>query len=106
MLELWVGSLPVCLAEYHKGKVRGLRLVLATQSHLLTAEASSLQDGPYLPGRTAAHGLVYGYALDASQTPEWLVIPERQQSVGDCCTIARIPPKVQRGLLQAIPAKI
>ena len=47
---------------------------LATQSHLLTAEASSLQDGPYLPGRTAAHGLVYG------QTPECLVIPEGQQS--------------------------
>ena len=76
----WAGSLPVCLAEYHEGKVRRLRLVLATQSHLLSAEVSSLQDGPYLPGRTAARGLVYGYALDASQTPEWLVIPEGQQS--------------------------
>ena len=78
--ELWVGSLPVCLAEHHEGKVRRLRLVLATHSHLLKAEVSSLQDGPHLPGRTAAHGLVYGCALDASQTPEWLVIPEGQQS--------------------------
>ena len=78
--ELWVGPLPVCLAEYHEGKVRRLRLVLATQSHLLTAEASCLQDGPHLPGRTAKHGLVFGYALDATYMPEWLVIPEGQQS--------------------------
>ena len=60
--------------------MRRLRLVLATHSHLLKAEVASLQDGPHLPGRTAAHGLVYGYALDASQTPEWLVIPEGRQS--------------------------
>ena len=78
--ELWVGPLPVCLAEHHEGKVRRLRLVLATQSHLIKAEIASLQDGPYLPGRTAAHGLVYGYALDASPTPEWLVIPDGQQT--------------------------
>ena len=78
--DLWVGSLTVCLAEYHVGKVRRLRLVLANKSHLLTAEASCLQDGPHLPGRTAKHGLVFGYALDAVQTPEWLVIPEGQQS--------------------------
>ena len=55
--ELWVGPLPVCLAEHHEGKVRRLRLVLATLSHLTKAEISSLQDGPYLPGRTAAHML-------------------------------------------------
>ena len=78
--DLWFGSLPVCLAEYHEGKVRRLRLVLATKSHLLTAEASCLQDGPHLPGHTAKHGLLFGYALDAVQTPEWLVVPEGQQS--------------------------
>ena len=59
--ELWVGSLPVCSAERHEGKVRRLRLVLATHSHPLKAEVSSLQDGPYLPGRTA---MVYGHALE------------------------------------------
>ena len=78
--ELWVGPVPVCLAEYHEGKVRRLRLVLATHSHLTKAEISSLQDGPHLPGCTAAHGLVYGCALDASPTPEWLVIPDGQQA--------------------------
>ena len=78
--ELWVGPLPVCLAEHHEGKARRLRLVLATQSHLTKAEISSLQNGPHLPGCTAAHGLVYGYALDASPTPEWLVIPDGQQA--------------------------
>ena len=64
--ELWSGPLPVCLAEHHEGKARRLRLVLATLSHLTKAEISSLQDGPHLPGGTAAHELVYGYALDAS----------------------------------------
>ena len=66
--ELWVGSLPVCLAEYHEGKVRRLRLVLATQSHLLTAEASSLQEGLYLAGRTAAHGSFVGCSRCLSNT--------------------------------------
>ena len=78
--ELWVGPLPVCLAEHHEGRVRRLRLVLATKSHLLTAEAPYLQDGPHLPGHTAKHGLLSGYALDARQTPEWLVVPDGRQS--------------------------
>ena len=51
--ELWVGPLPVCLAEHHEGRVRRLRLVLATKSDLLTAEAAYLQDGPHLPGHSA-----------------------------------------------------
>ena len=32
--QVWSGPLPVCLAEHHQGKVRRLRLVLATLSHL------------------------------------------------------------------------
>ena len=69
-----VWPLPVCLAEHHQGKARRLRLVLATLSPLTKAEISSLQDGPYLPGGTTEHGLLYGYAVDAMPTPEWLVI--------------------------------
>ena len=45
--ELWVGPLPVCLAEHHDGRVRRLRLVLATESHL--AETACLQDGKTWP---------------------------------------------------------
>ena len=78
--QLWSGPLPVCLAEHHQGKARRLRLVLATLSHLTKAEISSLQDGPHLPGGTTVHGLVYGYAVDASPTPEWLVITDGQQT--------------------------
>ena len=74
------GPLPVCLAEHHQGKARRLRLVLAALSHLTKAEISSLQDGPHLPGGTTMHELVYGYAVDASPTPEWLVITDGQQS--------------------------
>ena len=59
--------------------MRRLRLVLATLSHLTKAEISSLQDGPYLPGGTTEHGLVYGYAVDAMPTPEWLVITDGQE---------------------------
>ena len=77
--QVWSGPLPVCLAEHHQGKVRRLRLVLATLSHLTKAEISSLQDGPYLPGGTTEHGLVYGYAVDAMPTPEWLVITDGQE---------------------------
>ena len=78
--QLWAGPLPVCLAEHHQGKARHLRLVLAALSHLTKAEISSLQDGPHLPGGTTMHELVYGYAVDASPTPEWLVITDGQQS--------------------------
>ena len=78
--QLWSGPLPVCLAEHHQGKARRLRLVSATLSHLTKAEISSLQDGPHLHGDTTVHGLVYGYAVDASPTPEWLVITDGQQS--------------------------
>ena len=39
---LWLGPLPVCLAEYHQGKVRRLRLVLAALAHLTNAEIASL----------------------------------------------------------------
>ena len=77
--QVWSGPLPVCLAEHHQGKVRRLRLVLATLTHLTRAEISSLQDGPYLPGGTTEHGLVYGYAVDAMPMPEWLVITDGQE---------------------------
>ena len=77
--QVWSGPLPVCLAEHHQGKVRRLRLVLATLSHLTKAEISSLQHGPHLPGGTTEHGLVYGYAVDEMATPEWLVITDGQE---------------------------
>ena len=76
---LWLGPLPVCLAEYHQGKVRRLRLVLAALTHLTKAEIASLREGPHLPGGTVVHDLVYGYAVDASPEPEWLVITDGQQ---------------------------
>ena len=75
----WSGPLPVCLAEHHQGKVRRLRLILATLSHLTKAEISSLQYRPHLPGGTTEHGLVYGYAVDEMPTPEWLVITDGQE---------------------------
>ena len=87
-----VWPLPVCLAEHHQGKARRLRLVLATLSHLTKAEISSLQDGPYLPGGTTEHGLVYGYAVDAMPTPEWLV--NNSPNMGGSSTIA---PAVANG---------
>ena len=76
---MWLGPLPVCLAEHHHGKVRRLRLVLATITHLTKAEITSLLEGPYLPGGTVLRNLVYGYAADASLEPEWLVITDGQQ---------------------------
>ena len=76
---MWLGPLPVCLAEHHHGKVRRLRLVLATITHLTKAEITSLVEGPYLPGGTVLHDLVCGYAADASLEPEWLVITDGQQ---------------------------
>ena len=77
--QLWFGPLPVCLAEHHQGKARRLRLVLAALTHLTKPEISSLRDRPHLPGGTTTHELVYGYAVDASPTPEWLVITDGQQ---------------------------
>ena len=76
---MWLGPLPVCLVEHHHGKVRRLRLVLATITHLTKAEINSLVEGPYLPGGTVLHDLVYGYAADASMEPEWLVITDGLQ---------------------------
>ena len=76
---LWLGPLPVCLAEYHQGKVRRLRLVLAALMHLTKAEIASLREGPHLPGGTVLHDLVYGYAVDASPKPAWLVKTDGQQ---------------------------
>ena len=76
---LWLGPLPVCLAEYHQGKVRRLRLVLAALTHLTKAEIACLREGPHLPGGTVLHDLVCGYAVDASPKPEWLVITDGQQ---------------------------
>ena len=45
-------------------------------THLTKAEITSLAEGPYLPGGTVLHDLVYGYAADASLEPEWLVITD------------------------------
>ena len=76
---MWCGSLPVCLVEHHHGKVRRLRFVLPTITHLTKAEINSLVEGPYLPGGTVLHDLVYGCAADASMEPEWLVTTDGQQ---------------------------
>ena len=76
---MWCGPLPVCLVEHHHGKVRRLRLVLATITHLTKAEINSLVEGPYLPGGIVLHDLVYGYAADASIEPEWPVTTDGQQ---------------------------
>ena len=70
---MWLGALPVCLAEHHHGEVRRLRLVLATITHMTKAEITSLVGG------TVLHNLVYGYAADASLEPEWQVITDGQQ---------------------------
>ena len=76
---LWLGPPPVCLAEYHQGKVRRLRLVLAALTHLTKAEIASLREGPHLPGGTVLHDLIYGCAVDASPEAEWLVTTDGQQ---------------------------
>ena len=59
--------------------MRRLRLVLAALTHLTKAEIASLREGSHLPGGTVLHDLVYGYAVDASPEPEWLVITDGQQ---------------------------
>ena len=59
--------------------MRRLHLVLAALTHLTKAEIASLREGPHLPGGTVLHDLVYGYAVDASPEPEWLVITDGQQ---------------------------
>ena len=59
--------------------MRRLRLVSAALTHLTKAEIASLREGPHLPGGTVLHNLVYGYAVDASLEPKWLVITDRQQ---------------------------
>ena len=59
--------------------MRRLRLVLATITHLTKPEIASLIEGPHLPGGAVLHDLVYGYAVDASLEPEWLVITDGQQ---------------------------
>ena len=45
-----------------QGETLTVRLVLATITHLTKAEITSLVEGPYLPGRTILHDLVYGHA--------------------------------------------
>ena len=67
-MNLWVGPLPVCLAEHHEGKVRRLRLVSATLSHLLTRKFLAYRKGHTFLAEQPLHGLVCEYALDASPT--------------------------------------
>ena len=59
--------------------MRRLRLVSAALTHLTKAEIACLREGPHLPGGTVLHDLVYGYAVDASLKPEWLVKTDGQQ---------------------------
>ena len=62
-------------------------LVLATKSHLPTAEAAYLQDGPHLPGHSARHGLLFGCALDARNGLSFRIVGSQES--GDCSTTAR-----------------
>ena len=88
---MWLGSLPVCLAEHHHGKVRRLRLVLATITHLTKAEITSLVEGPYLPGGTVLHDLVYGSQLMLrSSQSGWSSRMGSSQEVGDFSTTALV----------------
>lgn len=77
--QLWTGSLPVCLVEYHQGRSRRLRLVLASQS-LLTDGELSLLDGQH-PVHWKVHnsGLIFAYAADRRTDPDWFVVPDGQQ---------------------------
>ena len=52
---MWCGPLPVCLVEHHHGKVRRLRLVLATITHLTKAEINILHNSSG-PGRRCSVG--------------------------------------------------
>ena len=67
---VWSGPLPVCLAEHHQGKVRRLRLVLASLSHLTNAvEQRTAQDYTF----EALHRI---YFYDAWRTQAVLGAPE------------------------------
>ena len=104
--QVWSGPLPVCLAEHHQSKVRRLRLVLATLSHLTKAEISSLQHGPHLPGGTTEHGLVYGYChhrrartriLEATPSQHW---PWTAVQCGQFPTISTIHESMEQRTAQ------
>ena len=79
----WTGPLPVCLAEHHEGRVRRLRLVLASQSLLLGTETTYMPDGPHFPGKNLDSGLLFGYAPDACPHVEWIVLQDSRQP-GTC----------------------
>ena len=40
---------------------------------------SFFREGPHLLGSTARHGLLFGCALDAQPTPEWIVVLDNRQ---------------------------
>ena len=63
---LWVGSLPVCLVEYHQGQSRRLRLALTSQD-LLTKGEKSLLDKQH---PVHSSGLLFGYAADRCTEPD------------------------------------
>lgn len=69
--QLWTGSLPVCLVEYHQGRSRRRRLVLASQALLTEGEQSLLN--------VHNSGLIFAYAADRRTEPEWFVVPDGQQ---------------------------
>ena len=78
-LDLTATQVAQATTFFQQALLPRLRLVLATITHLTKAEINSLVEGPYLPGGTVLHDLVYGYAADASIEPEWLVITDGQQ---------------------------
>ena len=73
---LWNASLPVCLVEYHQGRSRRLRLVLAWQSYLTRGEKELLDDQHPVHGKIHDSGLLFGYAADRCTEPDWYVLPD------------------------------
>ena len=81
--SMWLGS-PSLSRRTPQGEALTSRL--GSTNALDQGGNSSLREGPHLPGGTVLRDLVYGYAVDASLEPEWLVTTDGQQqrSAQDC----------------------
>ena len=86
--HLWVGRLPVCLAEHHEGRVRRLRLVLATKSHLLTCGAC------YTTARIQAEGVVLVAPGDINHSQVRSRTERRKTAVSKHCIDTQHPQSI------------